>query len=148
HHPSHSFFSGDGFWHEGPLYVLVLLQLLGIRVLFFCDDASAGELFSQMGMCAFGLALFGYLGNQLHYAMHIRGHWLERFEGFLLMRELHWIHHKGDMKKNLMLLNFSMDELFGSKNYNREIDEALAGTKEPRERLRRQARAALQQTAN
>ena len=126
----HLFLSIDGLFHEGPLYFLVLCEFLGLRYLYSNYDKNIDK---SLYFLMFGLGLFGYLGNQLHYAFHIRNHFMEKFDWFLMLRELHWIHHKGDMKKNYMLLNFMMDELFESKDYVRYINEKDAGTRELRE---------------
>lgn len=37
-----------------------------------------------------------------------------RYEWYMELRALHYIHHLGDMKSNLAMLNLGMDGLFGS----------------------------------
>lgn len=124
----HDFLSIDGLFHEGPLYFIILIEL-GILKYLYRDDLNVDK---SLAMLLLGLGLFGSIGNQLHYAFHLRGHWLEQMDWFLMLRELHWVHHKGDMQKNYMLLNFAMDELFSSKDYVRYINERNAGTYQPR----------------
>jgi len=127
HEKSHEWLSMDAVFHEGPLYAGIAIELAVLNMLYgklFHNPISIGA----FGFLAAGLFLFGTLGNALHYAFHIKGHWLESSPAFLMLRELHWIHHKGGMKQNYMLLNFSMDELFSTKDFNRPINETLAGT--------------------
>lgn len=125
--PSHSLWSLDGLCHQGPLFGLVLSEILLLRYLFKHSMKVRVDNKCIYFMVA-GLALFGHIGNVLHISFHIRGHWLERYKWFLMCRELHWVHHKGDMKKNYMLVDFGMDELFSSKDYVRFINDRKAGT--------------------
>ena len=66
---------------------------------------------------AFVFALYlvmASLGNALHMSFHVRGFHLERHAWFRELRSLHYIHHIGDMKSNLAMLNMGMDGVFGS----------------------------------
>ena len=54
------------------------------------------------------------IGNALHMSFHVRHFHLERFEWYVELRTLHYIHHLGDMKSNFAMLNMGMDQLFSS----------------------------------
>ena len=54
------------------------------------------------------------VGNALHMSFHVRGFHLEEYAWYRELRALHYIHHLGDMKSNLAMLNLGMDGLFRS----------------------------------
>jgi len=49
--------------------------------------------------------------NDIHEAYHLRGHWLERFQWFHVLRAIHLRHHQGDMLKNYGIVDFMVDTL-------------------------------------
>lgn len=59
------------------------------------------------------LAVVGAINDRVHGALHIRGHWLERFEMFHYLRYLHWIHHE-KMVFNYGIVTFGTDKAVGT----------------------------------
>merc|ERR1711963_1311711 len=56
----------------------------------------------------------GTIGNALHMSFHVRGFELERYEWYMELRSLHYVHHLGNMATNFAMLNMGMDGLFHS----------------------------------
>eukprot|EP00467_Chlorarachnion_reptans_P011323 CAMPEP_0114525866 /NCGR_PEP_ID=MMETSP0109-20121206/22675_1 /TAXON_ID=29199 /ORGANISM="Chlorarachnion reptans, Strain CCCM449" /LENGTH=727 /DNA_ID=CAMNT_0001707521 /DNA_START=78 /DNA_END=2261 /DNA_ORIENTATION=+ len=93
--------------HEGPL-LIALLSILVFAFLFL-GATLATTLF------AFILYLVvACVGNALHMSFHVRGFHLEKYAWYRELRTLHYIHHLGDMKSNLAMLNLGMDGFFKS----------------------------------
>lgn len=104
---------GD-FWHEGPLYV------------FFIGIVVAGRIYLQTNAIAFGFIFFGVtvmsvLGNAFHMSFHVRNFELEKYQWYMELRTLHYIHHLGDMQSNLAMVNLGMDSIFSSL----QVDDPL-----------------------
>lgn len=59
------------------------------------------------------LVVLGLVNNYVHDAIHIRGHWLERFAIYRRWREMHLVHHV-DTRKNLGILTFLADRVAGT----------------------------------
>lgn len=102
------------FWHEGPLYF------------FFGAILAFGYFYLQTSMVAFGFILFGVtimgiVGNAFHMSFHVRGFEYECYQWYLELRTLHYIHHLGDMKSNLAMVNLGMDGVFSSL----QVDDPL-----------------------
>lgn len=57
------------------------------------------------------LLFIAWLNDVLHNAVHVKGHWLERYHFFHRLRALHWWHHV-DEKKNYGIFSWSADRLF------------------------------------
>ena len=93
--------------HEGPLYVF----MAAILIHGYC---AAGSSLATLGFVAAGYVVMGLVGNALHMSFHVRGFELERYEWYLELRALHYIHHLGDMRSNLGMLNLGIDSIFGS----------------------------------
>ena len=92
--------------HEGPLYVFMVAILL--------HGYAAGTSLAALSFVAAGYIVMGLVGNALHMSFHVRGFELERYEWYLELRALHYIHHLGDMRSNLGMLNLGIDSIFGS----------------------------------
>jgi len=58
--------------------------------------------------------LMGIIGNAFHMSFHVRGFELEKYQWYMELRMLHYIHHLGDMKSNLAMVNLGMDGIFNS----------------------------------
>jgi sterol desaturase/sphingolipid hydroxylase (fatty acid hydroxylase superfamily) len=58
--------------------------------------------------------LVGALHDWIHIASHIQCHWLLRYRWFQRLRALHFIHHAGDMRKNMGIIWFGWDRVFGT----------------------------------
>lgn len=93
--------------HEGPLYVMMACILLGGRQLL-------GSSIATTALVLVGYLIMGVIGNMLHMSFHVPGFELERFSWYAELRALHYIHHLGDMRSNLAMLNLGMDGVFGS----------------------------------
>lgn len=70
-----------------------------------------------LGWAAFGVAVGGVLAyafsqQYVHDAIHIKGHWLERFQWFWRCRTHHWLHHVHD--RNFGITTFLFDRVFRS----------------------------------
>jgi sterol desaturase/sphingolipid hydroxylase (fatty acid hydroxylase superfamily) len=74
-----------------------------------------GTKWSTMGfVCVMYLAI-GAIGNALHMSFHVRKFHLEEYAWYRELRTLHYIHHLGDMKSNMGMLNLVLvDGLTGS----------------------------------
>jgi sterol desaturase/sphingolipid hydroxylase (fatty acid hydroxylase superfamily) len=97
---------GD-FRHEGPIYVFMVMIVVGGR--YYLKTSGVAYIF-----IIFGLTVMGVIGNAMHISFHIRGFELEKYEWYMELRMLHYIHHLGDMKSNLAMVNLGMDGLFNS----------------------------------
>jgi len=54
------------------------------------------------------------LADYLHDSYHKKGHCLEKYSWFMVLRELHFLHHKGNMLHNYGIMDFFTDWLAGS----------------------------------
>ena len=97
---------GD-FRHEGPIYVFMVLIIVGGKFAF--DTSYTAYIFIVTTA-----VIMGVVGNAMHMSFHIRGFELEKYEWYQELRMLHYIHHLGDMKSNLAMVNLGMDGLFNS----------------------------------
>jgi hypothetical protein len=94
--------------HEGPLIAMMLMILIGARLL-------VGHDYSTIGFASVMYFVMSTLGNGLHMSFHVRGFHLEKYQWYLELRALHYIHHLGDMKSNLGMFNLGLvDGFFGS----------------------------------
>jgi hypothetical protein len=93
--------------HEGPIYIFMVIIIIGGR--YFMATSNKAFIF-----VAIGLLNMGIVGNAMHMSFHIRGFELECYEWYRELRMLHYIHHLGDMKSNLAMVNLGMDGLFNS----------------------------------
>jgi len=93
--------------HEGPLLLFMFIILLAGYFL-------VGNSGSTMLMVFVQYFVMASVGNALHMSFHVRGFHLEKYAWYLELRTLHYIHHIGDMKTNLAMLNMGMDGLFHS----------------------------------
>jgi len=50
----------------------------------------------------------------LHDAYHMKGHWLEKYWAFQVLREVHFKHHHGDMFHNYGIFDFFVDLSMGN----------------------------------
>lgn len=94
--------------HEGPMLLMQLMIVIG-GVYWW------GTKWSTMGfVCVMYLAI-GSIGNALHMSFHVRNFHLEKYAWYRELRTLHYIHHLGDMKSNMGMLNLVLvDGLTGS----------------------------------
>lgn len=72
-----------------------------------------GGLFYAM-LCFVHTGLMLIMLDYLHTGFHSTGFWMERFEFFIALRELHYLHHKGEMQDNLGVFDFFVDFVIGS----------------------------------
>jgi sterol desaturase/sphingolipid hydroxylase (fatty acid hydroxylase superfamily) len=82
-----------------------------------------------LGSC---LAL-GFADQYLHDAVHIRGHWLERFSWFRRLRLLHVTHHL-DPESNYGICLFFADRVF--RTYNDHVGASIETLAEDTQRAR------------
>lgn len=72
------------------------------------------------GSLLYAVILFLHTGlsflwlDYLHTGFHHAGFRLEKYEWFIALRELHYLHHKGEMQDNLAVIDFFTDFLIGS----------------------------------
>ena len=93
--------------HEGPMIVM-MVGLLGLGYFAFgVPAAGIGAVFVMY-------TAMGVVGGALHFSFHVRHFHLEAYAWYRELRALHHIHHMGDMKSNLAMLNVGFDALFGS----------------------------------
>ena len=92
--------------HEGPLFILVALELAAGRWLGLGWDTLACVALFALAHAAAGVAL--------HNSFHVRGIWLEKYEWYQELRALHYIHHLGSTKHNYAVFNFALDKLLGA----------------------------------
>jgi hypothetical protein len=92
--------------HEALLYLLIASQ----AALAFCF----GEKPLAVGFALLFAIAFGYFGMLLHRSFHIRGHWLERFSWFHVLRSVHYVHHIKSTRHNYAVLNIGLDWLMGT----------------------------------
>lgn len=95
------------FWHEGPLYIMMAIILILGRIFFHTSWSALAFIFGFA-------SLIGIVGNAFHMSFHVRGFELERYQWYMELRMLHYIHHLGDMKSNYALVNMGLDGIFGS----------------------------------
>jgi sterol desaturase/sphingolipid hydroxylase (fatty acid hydroxylase superfamily) len=89
-----------------PLMLLVGAGVyIGLRALG-SNEATASGIIALLGFV-------GWAHGYVHDAFHVRGHWLGRFRFFRQLREMHEPHHR-DMRKNLGILFFWWDRVFGT----------------------------------
>lgn len=58
-------------------------------------------------------AVIGAANNYVHDALHVRGHFLERFRQFRRLRTAHRVHH-ANVRLNLGIFSFEWDRVFGT----------------------------------
>jgi hypothetical protein len=83
--------------HEWPL-------LFALTVLVGCAY-STGYSGATCGCIFFLYFILASVGNALHMSFHVRNFHLEKYRWYQELRSLHYIHHLGDMKSNLSMLN-------------------------------------------
>lgn len=93
--------------HEWPL----LAEMLIIILVGFVGLGYSGGTMLFVFVLYFTMAS---VGNALHMSFHVRNFHLEKYAWYRELRALHYIHHIGDMKSNLAMLNLGMDGLFNS----------------------------------
>jgi hypothetical protein len=54
------------------------------------------------------------VADYFHTAYHLVHHWFERFQWFIALREIHYIHHRGEARLNYLITDMSMDMLMGT----------------------------------
>mmetsp|Transcript_44040 Transcript_44040/g.137974 ORF Transcript_44040/g.137974 Transcript_44040/m.137974 type:complete len:586 (-) Transcript_44040:74-1831(-) len=93
--------------HEGPLYLFMGIILAAGRWI-------AGSSLSTLGVVLLSYMAMGLIGNAMHMSFHVKGFELERYAWYRELRALHYLHHLGDMKSNLAMVNLGMDGAMGS----------------------------------
>lgn len=94
-------------WHEGPLYFFMAIILIFGRL--FLHTSWVG-----LALMLLFASVMGIIGNAFHMSFHVRGFELECYQWYMELRMLHYIHHLGDMKSNLAMVNLGMDGFFSS----------------------------------
>lgn len=61
---------------------------------------------------SFPAVLLLLFADYVHQGIHTKGFHLEKYNWFMMLRSLHYYHHKGDMMKNYAIGNFFLDFLF------------------------------------
>lgn len=102
------------FWHEGPLYIFFVGIVIGGRYYLGTNAIAFGFIF-------LGVTLMGVLGNAFHMSFHVRNFELEKYQWYMELRTLHYIHHLGDMQSNLAMVNLGFDGFFSSL----QVDDPL-----------------------
>ena len=74
--------------HEGILYGLLFIALLAERY-------ALGFGWATVTLSLLMSAVIGSVGSALHSSFHVRGFQLEKYEWYLELRALHYIHHLG-----------------------------------------------------
>lgn len=74
--------------HEGILYGLLFVALLVERFVL-------GFGWATVALSLLMSAVIGAVGSALHSSFHVRGFQLEKYEWYLELRALHYIHHLG-----------------------------------------------------
>jgi len=93
--------------HEWPLLAQILVILVVAR--FAC-----GQTWGTTA-CAFVLfAVQVSVETALHMSYHVRDFHLERYGWYRELRALHYLHHLGDMKSNLLMVNTGLNQVFHS----------------------------------
>merc|ERR1719145_206693 len=59
-------------------------------------------------------AAVAIVGNAVHMSFHVRGFHLEKYEWYMQLRALHYIHHLGDMNHDFAMVSMYIDWCFGS----------------------------------
>jgi len=93
--------------HEGPLYILLAIILVGGRLI-------CGSSLATLGMVFVLYLAMGVIGNAMHMSFHVKHFGLERYAWYRELRALHFLHHLGDMESNLAMVNSGMDNAMGS----------------------------------
>lgn len=94
--------------HEGILYLLILIITLIIKIILGYSNLS---LFFFLLMAT----IMGSVGSALHSSFHVKGFELERYQWYLELRTLHYIHHLGNTQHNFGVLNLgALDGIFGT----------------------------------
>ena len=96
--------------HEWPLLLMMALILLGGKVFCGASWATTGSAFALY-------FIMGSVGSALHMSFHVRNFHLEKYEWYMELRTLHYIHHLGDMKSNFAMLNLGMDQACNSIHF-------------------------------
>lgn len=90
--------------HDGPLYALMVLN---IALLKYYELINWYDVVASVGVVGF----VGSYSNWMHHAIHIEGHWIERFVYFHDLRALHYTHHQGTALHNFGIIDFGTDYL-------------------------------------
>jgi len=93
--------------HEGPLYFF-MAAILAVGYVV------CGSSVPTLCMVLMLYVAMGLIGNAMHMSFHVKGFELERYSWYLELRTLHYLHHLGDMKSNLAMINLGMDGAMGS----------------------------------
>ena len=94
--------------HEWPVLFLVVLNLtVGMLPPF-------NSSLSTTGMVFVWYFVQGVVINAFHMSFHVRNFHLEKYAWYRELRTLHYIHHLGDMKSNLAMVNLGLDGFFNS----------------------------------
>jgi len=93
--------------HEGPLYLFMALILAAGYFIF-------ESTLPTLGMVLALYVAMGLIGNAMHMSFHVKNFELERYAWYRELRTLHYLHHLGDMKSNLAMINLGMDGAMGS----------------------------------
>jgi hypothetical protein len=97
---------------NGVAYIPALI--LGPLIVGFLFQLSQSFIAIVLGWILAAILL--KLADWLHQAFHLRGHFLEEYDWFLELRQMHYLHHLGSMKHNFAIGNFLFDFLlFGFK---------------------------------
>jgi len=59
------------------------------------------------------IVMWMYLADYFHTGYHKKGFWMEKYGWFMFLREIHFIHHSGDMLSNMGVVDFFADWVLG-----------------------------------
>ena len=75
-------------WHEGILYALLFVALMIEHFVF-------GYSWLTVSLSLLMSAFIGAVGSALHSSFHVRNFQFEKYDWYLELRALHYIHHLG-----------------------------------------------------
>lgn len=86
--------------HEWPL---LLMLLMSVCAALFYKPLGFSKL--AVGLIFLIVLVIATLGNAFHMSYHVRGFELEAREFYKQLRTRHYLHHRGNMKSNLAMVN-------------------------------------------
>jgi sterol desaturase/sphingolipid hydroxylase (fatty acid hydroxylase superfamily) len=95
------------FDHEGILYVMLITSLLIAKIIFNYS-------FTTILFFTFMAILMGSVGSALHSSFHVKGFQLEKYQWYMELRTIHYLHHLGSTKHNFAVFNVGLDWVFGT----------------------------------
>jgi len=100
---------------DNTVYVFVVFIAMACALAFTLAPLWVASIFSAE------FIIIGLLNDYMHDVLHIRFHWLEKYDWFLNLRRLHYHHHE-DMSKNYGIFSWVGDHLFRTFQDPKQID--------------------------